>query len=240
MKKLMIAMTAAFVAMTVLAAPATTARRSARGAKVATPADEEAVGGKSVKLDQFPKLGQSSCLMAPVVQGGSAFGPAWKGKPRKWIVLESQYSTLEKCIGQLNFTWHVVLDTKTATAKDKEGQKKLAKYSYFTQSVTYYNIPRGTHAASVCLHPSYLEQYGEPKAVGLVITDANGEELLGDSMSEIKGIKSHTKFWDESAIMDAKDAATDGPLIERRQGLQDRAKTIWALVNPNDYELTLQ
>ena len=238
MKKLMIAMTAALVAATVLAAPSS--RRTARGAKAPAEEGEEAVGGKSVRLDQFPKLGQASCLMAPVVQGGSAFGPAWKGKPRKWIVLEAQYSTLEKCIEQLNFTWHVVLETRTATAKDKEGQKKLAKFSYFTQSVTYYNIPRGTHAASVCLHPSYLEQYGEPKAVGLVVSDANGQELLGDSVSEIKGIKSHTKFWDESNIMDAKDSATGNALIERRQGLQDRAKTIWALVNPNDYELTLQ
>jgi hypothetical protein len=26
------------------------------------------------------------------------------------------------------------------------------------------------------------------------------------------------------------------PMIERRQGLMDRSKTIWALVNPNDYE----
>ena len=236
MKKLMVAMTTALVAATVLAA----LPRNRKAAAAAAASEEEAVGGKSVHIEQFPKLGQASCLMAPAVQGGSSFGQAWKGKPRKWIVLESQYSTLEKCIEQLNFTWHVVLETRTATAKDKEGQKKLAKYSYFTQSVTYYNIPRGTHAASVCLHPSYLEQYGEPKAVGLVISDANGQELQGDSISEIKGIKSKTKFWDDSEIMDAKDAQTGGPLIERRQGLQDRAKTIWALVNPNDYELTLQ
>lgn len=29
-------------------------------------------------------------------------------------------------------------------------------------------------------------------------------------------------------------------MIERRQGLLDRSKTIWALVYPNDYETTLQ
>jgi hypothetical protein len=29
-------------------------------------------------------------------------------------------------------------------------------------------------------------------------------------------------------------------MIERRQGLLERSKTIWALVNPNDYELVLQ
>jgi len=29
-------------------------------------------------------------------------------------------------------------------------------------------------------------------------------------------------------------------MIERRQGLLDRSKTIWSLVNPNDYELVIQ
>ena len=234
MKKLMM------VAMVIVTATAAMAATSKRGkAAAAAESDTEAVGGKSLRVVQYPKLGQSSCLMAPFVGGGSAFGPAWKGKPRKWIVLEAQYETLERCIEQMTFTWHVVLETKSATSKDKEGQKKLAPYSYFTQTVTYYNIPRGTHAASVCLHPSYLEQYGEPKAVGLVVTDANGTELTGNSFSEIKPIKAGTKFWDEPNIMDAKQPNGEN-YITRRQGLMDRSKTIWALVNPNDYELTMQ
>lgn len=234
MKKLMIAMTFAVAAATLLAAP------KKKGAKSAPVEEEqEAVGGKSVRIEQYPKLGQASCLMAPSIPGGSVYGPAWKGKPRKWIVMEAQYSSLEKCIEQLTFTWHILLETRSATSKDKDGQKKLAPYSYFTQTVTYYNIPRGSHAASVCLHPSYLEQYGEPKAVGVVVTDANGQEIDGNSFSEIRNIKSGTKFWEDPNIIDAKQGNGE-PMIERRQGLQDRAKTIWALVNPNDYELTLQ
>ena len=48
-----------------------------------------------------------------------------------------------------------------------------------------------------------------------------------------------SKFWEDSKIMDAKTG--DGkPMIERRQGLMDRSKTIWALVNPNDYEQVAQ
>ena len=37
--------------------------------------------------------------------------------------------------------------------------------------------------------------------------------------------------------MNAKDGKTDKPMIEMRQGLMDRSKTIWGLVNPNDYEM---
>ena len=55
----------------------------------------------------------------------------------------------------------------------------------------------------------------------------------------MKGIAAHKKFWEDSEIMNAKQS--DGhPMIERRQGLVDRAKTIWALVNSNDYEATVQ
>jgi hypothetical protein len=115
----------------------------------------------------------------------------------------------------------------------------MAPYSYFTTSVTYYNIPKGSHAASVCLHPSYLERFGEPKAVGIVVTSKDGEVIAGNSESEIKGIKSGTKFWEDDSIMNAK-TASDEPMIERRQGLLDRSKTIWALVNPNDYEMVVQ
>ena len=62
--------------------------------------------------------------------------------------------------------------------------------------------------------------------------------LAGGTVSEVKGIKNDTKFWEDTKIMDAQ--ANGKPMIERRQGLVDRSKTIWALVNPNDYEATVQ
>ena len=57
-------------------------------------------------------------------------------------------------------------------------------------------------------------------------------------MSEVKGIKNDTKFWENQDIMNAQSGGK--PMIERRQGLVDRSKTIWALVNPNAYEATMQ
>ena len=101
---------------------------------------------------------------------------------------------------QLTFTWHVLLETKSAT-ENKGNKEGLSPYSYFTASTTYQNIPQGSHAASVCLHPSYLERYGEAKAVGLVITNAKGEILQGDSESEINGIAKHTKWWENQEVV---------------------------------------
>ena len=213
----------------------TVARRAAEQPNSAQRRDNSA----RVVIDTFPKLGRQATLAAPSFSGESIVGKTYL-KPRRWIVLEAKYTTFAKWQDQLTFTWHVLLETKTATEKDKSD--KIAPYSYFTTSVTYQNIPQGSHTASVCLHPSNLERYGEPRAVGLVITSKSGEMLAGDSESLVAGIASHPKdvsraFWNNSEIMGKKNSAGE-PLIERRQGLVDRSKTIWALVNPNDYEQT--
>ena len=230
-KKLMMMTTVALAAAVALAAPKK---------KPVAVADEDApTTGKEAKItiDQFPKLGRASTLPAPAVAGGTIIGKCYT-KPRSWIVLESKYSTFAKWQDQLTFTWHVLLETKTAT-ENKGNKEGIAPYSYFTTSVTYQNIPQGSHAASVCLHPSYLERFGEPKAIGLVITNAKGETLAGDSDGTVGPIKPHAQWWDDQKIMN--DQQADGkPTIERRQGLMDRSKTIWALVNPNDYEQVAQ
>ena len=210
MNKKIVMMTAMALAATmVIAAPKK---------KPVVAADEDApTTGKEAKIliNQFPRLGNQATLSAPNIGGQSIVGACYT-KPRKWIVLE----------------------TKSAT-ENKGNKEGLAPYSYFTTSVTYQNIPQGSHAASVCLHPSYLERYGEAKAIGLVITNAKGEILQGDSESEINGIAKHTKWWENQEIMN-KQTGDGKPMIERRQGLMDRSKTIWALVNPNDYEQVAQ
>ena len=237
---------AALAASAVAAAEAQSVRRGVvngrtRRAAAAAAAEEEtnAAAEGRVVLEQFPKTGRASTLAAPSLQGATLIGSCYT-KPRRWIVTEAKYRTDAKWTDQLTFTWHILLETKSATEKDKGDREKIPPYSYFSQSVTYVNIPRGSHAASVCLPPSYLERYGEPKAIGLVVTDPNGKMLAGDSESEIKDIKSHSKWWEDSKIMDAKQPGAQEPMIERRQGLLDRSKTIWALVNPNDYEMVAQ
>lgn len=242
MKKLMFVMTV-MLATTVAFAQAKTAKKGKKvPAAAAAPTEEVTTGrGAKVNIVQEPKLGQTSCLSAPSIQGASLIGQCYK-KPRKWIVLETKYDTYgtdeSRFLDQLTFTWHVLLETKSAT-ENKGNKEKLAPYSYFSCATTYFNIPAGQHAASVCLPPSYLERYGEPKAIGLEITNQNGELLGGDCWSEVKGIDPHKKFWEDQKIMSA-NGADGNPMIERRQGLVDRAKTIWALVNPNDYEATVQ
>ena len=234
MKKLM---TVAVVMMAAVAMAAGVRKKGIQA--MAGNEDGPTTEGREAKIivDQMPKTGQSCCLSAPSIQGSSMVGTCYQ-KPRKWIVVETKYTTFARFLDQLTFNWHVLLETKTA--KENKGNKMgLPPYSYFNCTTTYFNIPQGSHAACVCLPPSYLELYGEPKAVGFTISNQNGDILGGGTVSEIPGIKSDAKFWDDQSIMGAN--GKDGkPMIERRQGLLDRSKTIWALVNPNDYEATMQ
>ena len=233
MKKLM-------TAVVIVAATAAMAAGGRKGVQAMAGNDDgPQTSGKEAKIivDQMPKTGQSCCLGAPSLQGATMIGQCYQ-KPRRWIVVETKYTTFAKFLDQLTFNWHVLLETKSA--KENKGNRMgLAPYSYFNTTVTYYNIPQGSHAACVCLPPSYLELYGEPKVIGFTISNQNGDILGGGTVSEVKGIKNDTKFWEDEKIMSANGA--DGkPMIERRQGLVDRSKTIWALVNPNDYEATMQ
>ncbi|MBO7207827.1 MAG: hypothetical protein J6W10_09490 [Kiritimatiellae bacterium] len=245
MKKLLVFSVAVIAAVfAATTADAQNARRNTRNARTGTRAGGMQVGQTGpaaasakvprVRLDRLPKAGRASTLAAPAIPGGSIIGKCYM-KDRRWIVLESKYETYEQWTDRLVFTWHVLLETSTATEGDRKERGSIPPYSYFSTTVSYVNIPRGSHAAGVCLPPSYLERYGEPKAVGLVITSPEGEVLAGDSESEISGIKSHTMWWNDASIMDSK-GRNGEPMIERRQGLVDRSKTIWALVNPNDYE----
>ena len=239
---------AVFAAAAAAAAALSAAPRQAGGRNKAQAAAQDDAEGPvfRVSVDQFPKTGKAATFDAPKIDAATNIGKCWT-KPRKWIVLEAKYTTYCKSIwvDRLNFTWHVLLDTKTATEKSKDDRAKLAPYSYFNQTVTYVNIPQGSHAASVCLPPSYLERFGEPKAVGLVVTDANGQTLYAGCDSGVPGIRGNLNvkseeelaklFWNDNNIMGA--STKDGdPMIERRQGLKERSETIWGLVNPNDYE----
>jgi len=238
MKKLMIAMTVTLAATALLAAGGRKKVQAMEGND-----DGPVTTGKAAKflVDQMPRTGQSALMFCPSLAGASQIGQCYK-KPRQWIVAETKYTTYgtekSRFLDQLTFTWHVLLETKTA--KENKGNREgLAPYSYFSTSITYFNIPQGSHASSVVLPPSYLERYGEPKAIGFVVTNENGDELGGGCTSEVKGIPNNTKFWDDEKVMNAP-GPNGKPMIERRQGLLDRSKTIWALVFPNDYETTLQ
>ena len=79
-------------------------------------------------------------------------------------------------------------------------------------------------------------------AIAVVISNKEGDVLDGqnEGADAVVGKKLADKWWENSdQVMSAKDKAGT-PLIARRQGLLDRSKTIFALVNADDYEMVQQ
>ena len=241
MKKLMI-----ITLMAVAALTASAQRRSNTTRRAAVGADGGAAVAQGKDADvkiQTPAQPRSSLLSAPSVSGESNINRVAK-KPRKWIAPELVYQTAADWQDELSFTWHILLDAKTAKHPDKPSKDKepTSRYSYYTTVVRYTNIPSGDHAAGVVLPPSVLDRYGEPVAIAVLITNKEGDLLADQNIGAdgVVGKKLADKWWENNEqVMSAKDAKGT-PLIARRQGLLDRSKSIFALVNPNDYETVQQ
>ena len=210
-------------------------RRGAAGAVAAAKGKDARVA-----ISRKAQLG-SVCIQHAPVANGSTNMKVSRGA-RKWIVPELEYQTLADWMDELTVTWHVLLDSKTAKLRDKPSKDKepVPQYSYYTATVRYANIPKGAHGASVVLPPSVFERYGEPVVISVRIVNKEGDVLAGQDEGAAKLFgKSAENWWENDNVMSAKDKA-GAPLIARRQGLLDRSKTIFALVNPDDYEMVLQ
>ncbi|MBP5227567.1 MAG: hypothetical protein J6336_09300 [Kiritimatiellae bacterium] len=191
------------------------ARGTARGA-AANAADAD---GK-VKIERFPAPGKAAMIRTPEFNVNvSGLQPALSSKKREWALFEIKYSTAAKWTDELAFTYHVL-----TSGKDDKGK---ASFSYFTTTVRYIDIPKGDHMSCVALPPSLVERYGTPVALALEIVGKN--DLL-ESRSETSGITLGKEWWKDSKVM-------DNPQLTRRNGLLDRSKTPFALINPNDYEV---
>ena len=156
----------------------------------------------------------------------------------KWIVLETKYTTMAKWQDELTFNWHVLLDA--SKAKEKDPKNLPAQYSYYNTQVRYVDIKKGSHMASVCLPPSVLERFGEPCTISLIITNKEGDELAFHTENMSGDVnQAGEKWWENDKFMNWKKKIKGEmkPMLERRQGLVDRSKTPFWLVNSADYEL---
>ena len=193
-----------------------------------------------VLITRKASLGSACLQSAPTANGSTYLGRVFK-KPRQWIVPELEYQTAADWQDELTVTWHLLLDSKSAKQRDRPSKDKepVSRYSYYTVSVRYVNVPKGSHAASCVLPPSVLERYGEPAIISVRITNKEGDTLDGQDEGAA-ALKMPDEWWASDQVFSAKDKKTDTPLIARRQGLLDRSKTIFALINPDDYEMVQQ
>ena len=238
MKRVLIALAAVAA---VVSADAQSRRSTTRRGAVGADGGAAVAQGKDARvlITRKASLGSACLQSAPTANGSSYLGKVFK-KPRQWIVPELEYQTAADWQDELTVTWHILLDSRNAKQRDKVTKDKepVPQYSYYTVSVRYQNVPKGSHAASCVLPPSILERYGEPAVISVRITNKEGDTLGGQD--EGTGtLKLPDEWWTSDQVFSAKDKKGT-PLIARRQGLLDRSKTIFALINPDDYEAVQQ
>lgn len=183
-------------------------------------AGEDGKLGKVV-IKRVPPPNKTAMVRTPEFNV-SAHGtqPRITRKPREWALFEIRYTTEDKWTDELTFNYHVM--TK---GKDEKGAEA---YSYYNVSVRYVDIPKGDHMSSVAIPPSQIERYGEPTAIALEVVDKNGS--VADAKAESTHRNLVGEWWKNSDIMDSK-------IVTRRQGMVERSKTPFALINADDYEV---
>ena len=221
-------------------------RRSASGKKTARELAQEKMDAK-VKISQMPNIGPQSLLVAPGLQAQGGSQPITKSR-RQWGVYEMTYRTAQKWTEDITVNWFVLCDTKKAKQIDRsKTAARLPPYVYYTLVSRYVNIPEGDHRSCVCLPPSFVERYGEPVVITCEIVTNEGKLLDGETVLSNVGkpfvagkftdeTKDKAEWWTIDDIINAKDRKTGDALIEVRQGLVDRSKSPFYLVNNADYE----
>ncbi len=175
---------------------------------------------EAVEIKRMPPPNKTAMIRTPEYKYNvqNTMPPVSK-KPREWALFEVKYESAAKWTDELTFIYHVM--TK---GKNEEGKEA---YSYYTATLRYVDIPKGEHMSCVAIAPSQIERYGEPVALALEITSKEGKVL--DSKSEAV-MALPKEWWKDSNVLDK-------PQVTRRNGLMDRSKTPFALVNVDDYEV---
>ena len=224
---------------------AQSSRRNAAGKKSARELAQEKMDAK-VKISQMPNIGPQSLLVAPGLQAQGGSQPITKSR-RQWGVYEMTYRTAQKWTEDITVNWFVLCDTKKAKQVDRsKTAARLPPYVYYTLVSRYVNIPEGDHRSCVCLPPSFIERYGEPVVISCELVTSEGKLL--DGMTVVNGFsyvqagqfneetKAKMEWWANDEIINAKDKNGEA-MIEIRQGLVDRSKSPFYLVNNADYEI---
>jgi hypothetical protein len=239
----------ALAAACVATVSAQSSRRSFRNGRGGAQAEAEAEQDKmdaKVKISQMRSIGPQSLIMAPALSAQGGLQPISKGR-RQWGVYDMTYRTAQRWTEELTVNWYVLCDTAKAKTKDKSRTaKRLPPYVYYTLVTRYVNIPEGDHRSCACLPPSFIERYGEPVVISCEIVTSAGKLLDGETVVNsfpwvkpgkfTEETKNEMEWWNIDKIINAKDNKTGEAMIEVRQGLVDRSKTPFWLVNNADYE----
>lgn len=179
------------------------------------------LAGAQLMAQNAPSVPVSQLIRVEDVDAGSVNTPQYdvsvRGQSiqrdgrRDWLMAEAKYKTSQEWTDEITVTFYVVLK---ADPKDlAEGAKPL---NMFSGTVTYMNIKKGDHKATMFLDPNTFERYGDIEAVA-VIFNINGQ-LAGGATEP----STNVKWWE-------RESPNPIPLLKRNE-------TPWALIEMERHE----
>jgi len=141
-------------------------------------------------------------------------------RPREWAVFEVEYETAPDWLDSLDITYYVMTYSKGRDGKDA--------YTLFQLRATYLDIQKGEHTGCVVLAPNTLARFGAPVAIAAEISD-EGQVVESDTFTADNKLPT-ADWWKNPNVVDSQ-------IVSRREGLLERSKTPFALINMDDYEV---
>ena len=119
------------------------------------------------------------------VRGGTR-----SGGRKQWLELTVEYETAPKWIDELNVTFHVMLKGDPDDVPNAREEKDL--FNMFSGDVSFINVARGKHRATMFLEPSTFARYGDVQAVTAIISMDGKEVAMKTTPRNLEG----QKWWE--------------------------------------------
>jgi len=134
--------------------------------------------------------------------------PATVNRPREWALFDVAYYLLAE--------------------RTSEGRKE---YSFYKTTVHYLDVARGEHRGCVALPPTALLRNGDRFiAMAVEFSAADNTPLAVGTITTGSGSSLPPDWWKNPKI-------TEDKSVFKRDGLVDRSKTPFGLINIDDYEV---
>jgi hypothetical protein len=177
-----------------------------------------AAAEKKLAIRHMPRLNK---VKQPTPQYSTSASRTSTGRPREWGVFEITYLTFPEWMDEVVVTYHLMAERRGADAKKA--------YSLYQTTVRYADVPKGEHTACVVLPPAALLRYGD-QFIGLAVEFTAADGSLLAVQNEVAGTVLPVDWWKKPDV-------TESKTVVKREGLVDRSKTPFALVNMDDYEV---
>ena len=142
------------------------------------------------------------------------------GRQKQWGVFDVTFDTAPEWLDEITITYTVLLNNPKA----KPGEKQMSLYTF---TADYADVAMGReHKAGVVLPPAALLRYGAPIGFAVKIS-VGGRTVERGTPDKIGNI---AKWWSDPAV-------TSHQNVQKREGLMERGKSPFALVDIDSYEV---